>query len=412
MGVKLSDLTLESSPASTDILLIADPVTGLARKITVSAFKTFIDGLGGGGDVAAPTVVSATASTASTIVVVFSESVTVTTAGWSFKKNGADWAITSVAGSGTTWTFTMSSSGTNSDTLLRSYNSTTGNTIDTASNELATFTNSAVTNSIPGSFDADAQAFFTATGITDDTQKNAIDALVVGLKADGLWTKMHAIYPFVGGTASTHKYNLKNPADTDAAYRLIFAGTVTHNANGITPNGTTGYADTKFNPSNTGHLASLGSSSLGFYSKTQNNGGGGAGTFANIGAYNDSAGTKAFWIASAWAADLVQSQIGTSVVLNTTDADTQAFFVATRRSTTDAELYLDGTSANTNVSTETLTAPNLTVFIGALNYNGGASFFAPHNLAFAFIGDGITDGEVTNLNTRVVTFQTALGRQN
>ena len=122
--------------------------------------------------------------------------------------------------------------------------------------------------------------------------------------------------------------------------------------------------------------------------------------------------TKAFWIASAWAADLAQSQIGTSVVLNTTDADTQAFFVATRRSTTDAELYLDGTSANTNVSTETLTAPNNTVFIGALNYNGAASFYAPHNLAFAFIGDGITDGEVTNLNTRVVTFQTALSRQN
>ncbi len=92
--------------------------------------------------------------------------------------------------------------------------------------------------------DPDAQAFITAAGITDPTQQSAIDALVVGLKADGLWTSMTAIYPFVGGTASSHKYNLKDPRDLNAAYRLTFYGGWVHDSRGIVGNFTNTYADT------------------------------------------------------------------------------------------------------------------------------------------------------------------------
>ena len=60
-------------------------------------------------------------------------------------------------------------------------------------------------------YDADAQAFLTAASITDPTISGAINTLVVQMKADNIWTKMKAIYPLVGGTATTHKWNLKNP---------------------------------------------------------------------------------------------------------------------------------------------------------------------------------------------------------
>ena len=100
-----------------------------------------------------------------------------------------------------------------------------------------------------GYTDSDAQAFLTAASITDTTITNAINELVVGLKGNSLWTKMIAIYPFVGGTATTHKFNLKDPRDLDTAFRLTFSGTVTHNSNGITPNGTNGYANTYLIPS-------------------------------------------------------------------------------------------------------------------------------------------------------------------
>ena len=100
-----------------------------------------------------------------------------------------------------------------------------------------------------GQFDPDAQAFITAAAIADPTQQAAINTLVVDLKGYSIWTKMQALYPMVGGTASTHKFNLKNPLDTDAAFRLVFSGGWTHSANGALPNGTNAYADTFITPS-------------------------------------------------------------------------------------------------------------------------------------------------------------------
>lgn len=92
--------------------------------------------------------------------------------------------------------------------------------------------------------DVDANAFFTAAGITDPTQKSAVTTLIIGLKANSLWTLTRALYPFVGGTAAAHKWNAKDPRDLDAAFRLVFTG-ATHDANGVTFNGSTGFADTK-----------------------------------------------------------------------------------------------------------------------------------------------------------------------
>ncbi len=60
---------------------------------------------------------------------------------------------------------------------------------------------------VAGGGDADAQAFIDAAGITDATQQSAIRTLVGDLKTYSIWSKMKAIYPFCGGTASSHKWN-------------------------------------------------------------------------------------------------------------------------------------------------------------------------------------------------------------
>jgi hypothetical protein len=100
-----------------------------------------------GGDATPPTILSAAAINATTIRVVFSESVTATNAGWSFKKNGSPLGISSVSGSGDTWNFVVGTI-SNGDTILRSYDSATGNTIDVSSNELVSFTDQPVTNTL------------------------------------------------------------------------------------------------------------------------------------------------------------------------------------------------------------------------------------------------------------------------
>lgn len=98
-------------------------------------------------------------------------------------------------------------------------------------------------------FDTDAQAYITAAGITSTAQKNAVNTLVVDLKAISLWTSFKAIYPLMGGTSSSTKYNLVNPLDTDAAFRIAWNGTVSFQATGVKGDGSTGYGNTFFTPS-------------------------------------------------------------------------------------------------------------------------------------------------------------------
>lgn len=93
-------------------------------------------------------------------------------------------------------------------------------------------------------FDPDAGAFINATKI-GGIEAEAINNLVNQLKTAGLWSQLKAVYPMVGGTAQSCKFNLINPQDTDAAYRLTFAGTWTFDNNGAKPNGASGtYAET------------------------------------------------------------------------------------------------------------------------------------------------------------------------
>lgn len=85
-----------------------------------------------------------------------------------------------------------------------------------------------------------ADAFIKAAGITDSTQQTAIKTLVNDLNGYGLWSKMKAIYPMVGGNATAHSYNLK---DTNK-FKITWNGGITHDSNGVLGNGTNGYADT------------------------------------------------------------------------------------------------------------------------------------------------------------------------
>jgi len=116
-----------------------------------------------------------------------------------------------------------------------------------------------------GGVDPDAQAFITAAGITDPTQQGAINTLVVDLKGYSIWTKFKAIYPIVGGTASQHKYNLKDPRDLDAAFRLTFATGWTHSSTGMLPNGASAFANSFLIPNTT---LTLNSTHISYYSRT------------------------------------------------------------------------------------------------------------------------------------------------
>jgi len=92
--------------------------------------------------------------------------------------------------------------------------------------------------------DTDSAAFITAAGLTNSTHISAVRRLVSALKYEGLWTKMKALYPMVGGTATSHRFNLKDPRAVAAAFYLDFNGGWTHDSTGALPSGTNGWANT------------------------------------------------------------------------------------------------------------------------------------------------------------------------
>ena len=83
-----------------------------------------------------------------------------------------------------------------------------------------------------GGFDPNAETFFTAAGITDLTQKDAVNQLVLDLKADSLWSLMKVIYPLVGTTSSQQSYNLVDPT----TYQIDWLGGWSFSSNGALGN--------------------------------------------------------------------------------------------------------------------------------------------------------------------------------
>lgn len=271
-----------------------------------------------------------------------------------------------------------------------------------------------LTNSYYGAYtpvivsDPDAQAFVDAASITSQPQADAVNTLVIGMKAQGLWTKSKAIYPFVGGTAEQHKYNLKNPLDTDAAFRLSFLGTVTHTANGVQGNGTNGYADSFLIPDNNG--MTVNNNHLSLYSRTA---AAGTGTqFYEMGA-GDFGGTILTSIFTRRAANLAGFDSGNfSSNRNTyTSTDGSGFFLGKVNSDLTSKLFRNGTQVATRAITNQASLSPFKIFILGFNENNSPLYYSVRQLAFASMGTGLTDTEAINYNTLVQAFQTTLGRQ-
>lgn len=268
--------------------------------------------------------------------------------------------------------------------------------------------------------DDDCVAFYTAAGITDETQQNAVCQLVTDLKDANIWTKMVAVYPFVGGNATAHKYNLKNPLNTDAAFRIVWGGQIIHNANGITGNGTfgvpgdatSGYGDTKIQPDL--HLATN-DTHISVYCRTV---GGNSDPMWEVGVHNGNNKTMMISLKNQGAngptLGIMYHQTSPSTDwVQKSDPSAQGFWLISRRSATDFEGYKNGVSFQTNTNTVTGVLPDKNLYILGVNDtgNGLPNFVSNRNLAFVSIGAGLTDSESTAFNTAVQVFQTALGRQ-
>jgi hypothetical protein len=244
--------------------------------------------------------------------------------------------------------------------------------------------------------DADVLAFMTAAGINNTTILNALCVLVTSLKSNGVWAKCNAIYPFVGGTATTHKFNLKNPADTNAAFRLSFSGGWTHSSNGALPNGVNAFADTFINLNT---MNSINDISYGYYARnnTQSTGSFGWGVPTALSPLNE------FWIR--YTNNLKYGYLHDNANDGGATLDCRGFNAMSRIANNLKYIQINATIATfTSISSGTLASRNFIFSRGSQGYENREN-------AFGFVGNGLTSTELTNFRNSVQTFQTSLSRQ-
>ena len=234
------------------------------------------------------------------------------------------------------------------------------------------------------SYDSDAQAFFTAASITDPTQMGAVNTLVTGLKSNNLWTKIKALYPVVGGNATAHSKNLKNPSQ----YNLTFSSGWTHSSAGMLP--TNAYADTGIIFNN---IYTINDVHLSVYTTTNSNG-----LFCDL---SDSVSNIYSRFTGSSYMNINSSNYNIDVV-----SDSLGYYLVSRTGATVQKSFKNG-SILSATSISSVSMSTISLKIGCY---GNLSQYSNRNQITITNGYGLSDSEATILSTIVNTFNTTLGR--
>jgi len=308
----------------------------------------------------------------------------------------------SYSGTGVTMSINVNGSTTISTTAYTNTTLTASFAVGDA--ERYTITASIVYNAQPT--DSDAAKFIEATGISG-SNASAINGLVVDLKAYNLWNKMKAVYPLVGGTASSTSYNL---IDT-GSFEVDWTGSVTYTTNGVQGDGLTGFGNTKLSPNPV--LTSTGSMHLSAYIRTS---GSAAAVDLGVTSYppfpnvfaRDSIGTTG---TNTRFANFAKFNASGDVTI--TDNTKIGFYIGTNTSNVTT-IYRNGSSLVSG--SNSFLTDSLPVALLAerrdINATATGSYgdFSDRAYGFFSIGAGLNSTEANDLNTAVTTFVTTLGR--
>jgi len=260
------------------------------------------------------------------------------------------------------------------------------------------------------SLDPDAAAYLadvvTSGGTTNPTIEAAVDTLFTELKSNGLYSKMLAMYPYVGSTAASHSIN----ALLNKTYDITWNGGMTHGISGSTGNGTNGYGNTNFG----NDIWAQDDISFGIYQVSE----------------NVSTQTIECSFGTVTSGSLPQIQLATNLtegnpigntffrIGSTTNVNTSnggnydGNYIATRTGSTEGYLYRNTNLILTNSTTYTKGGSITDNYVFNVNVSNApfAQGYANQTYGFTFMGEGLSASEVSTLDGIINTFQTSLGR--
>ena len=253
-------------------------------------------------------------------------------------------------------------------------------------------------------YDAASEAFFTAcTTPPIDAAKSAINALVVGLKADAIWDDLDVFWPMALETEQAGRLNLKNPG----TFTLSAVNTPTFTAKyGWAGNGTTSYLNTGWDASTNGVQFVQNNASFGCWVDA------GTDTGSNSAALMGS-------LDGSYQGNLVYPRTSSDTALarvNSNGTRDATLPVATRygftsferTSSTVVEGYKNGAVMSGSGTPTSATINSFDFFIGAININGTAAEYSNNRISCAFMGKSLGATKQTALYNRFNTFRTAM----
>lgn len=249
--------------------------------------------------------------------------------------------------------------------------------------------------------DLDAKNFIYTAGITGNVSKEAIFYLCRESKMAGIYDRLTALYPMVGGDALSHSYNLTNPG----LFQLLFVGGWRHSTNGSTPNGSNAYANTGINAStrltqNNNHISVYSRTNIGYN-----------GFSIGAGISNNAVAMYLRGVTNAFTAYNATTAVPQTQSVQSTNSDSRGFYITNKTSAAIGGLVAYKNGANiigANTSVITLNSyPNTNLLIAALTTT---TFFDIKECAFASVGLGLTVAQIIQYNEIVQNFQALLNR--
>lgn len=254
-------------------------------------------------------------------------------------------------------------------------------------------------------YDADAQDFFNRVvsngGTISDSTKNAVNTFVLASKSNNYWSKINRINLFCGDNLNACLVPLKigGGSNTETNNNFV-AGDYSESA-GLTGNGSTKYLNTGLNASVT---LTAHDTHQSVYNRSST---------ASQSVNGSQDGTDRFSIDCPWSDgkvsddqyDQTNGRVQTSSAIGTPFG----FIIGTRTASNSHVIYRNGSSIASNTSSGGA-IPNQNYYVFAQNNAGSASWYSNYIFAAYSIGLGLTSTDVSNLNTDMQAFQTALSR--
>jgi hypothetical protein len=238
---------------------------------------------------------------------------------------------------------------------------------------------------------------YAAGGTVSKNELSSLITLVLYLKNKGIWSRLTAFYPMVGGTSASCAQNL-----ISSSFTGTFSSGWTFNYSGATPNGTSAYMNTNFN----------------FLDHGIDDNGGAFGLYMNSDRGSRDAGHGAIKLFTP--SSYIYPFTGTIMLggINSSWSNLQApsstslgMFQTSRINS--SQVYLFNNTTGTLLSSSATARNNINLLLGAANYgsNGNPIIFDNGRIASAYVTKyGLTSTELIDVYTGIQTFNTTLGR--